>query len=716
MSDKPVPAGKEIESDEALFDIVVQLGTGTSLETVKDKAINEVGMDPLKVEALARALQSGPTARIGSAVPKSRAEKARDDFTRAGLRVTLSPVLSISKMTAAETDGKTVCPACDARVFLPENRQCPSCNVFVDKVDEQFLLRKKLLEQERRRAEMGADREKKASAKANKEAMERELREQIRKEVEAEMGLGAGKGGGKSAKLKMAVAVLGIAGVAFFGGRLAAGGGLMGPGDDSKGVAGKPPPNALSASAQAVAGGVTKGQDMDQVLQNLPSAGSLDPASAELLDDAGQEEAMLKSARNGGPNAKGLSMDQAVAASMAIAQAAGNNTAQKALSGNSGPVGATGAAGAKAGGAAPSAGAGAGAGAAPAPFVPAPMPADFKPLLSLEFADQLAQMGQSARARGVVREMQALPNPTPALTLAAQVSDVIVSAWGIGSATADKSRKLLENVRSGIAALRDPAAKAKAASAAATAIASQSRSPEQAAQPFLSQAAEAAGQIADAGQKQEAADQLVVATGQVLLAGVNAAARSGNWDRANDLSARLLATAKQGRTAGASARVLAMVYQAKSVTSSDGSAAQSLDAAIAQAAKAGSLMERIIALQGVGEIAGPAAAPALLSVLQSIEPAVSQSTGVARVQAFGALSAAYASLGDEASAGQKRSQIAASSGVPALEQQMEMAKALLRADTALARFQQKSGAYAQAENSIMRAASYLFAGGSGKTS
>ncbi len=690
MSDQPAEAGNNVESDEALFDIVVQLAAGSSIERVKDKAINELGMEPLKVEALARALQSGPSARIGSAVPKSRAEKARDDFTKAGLKVTLSAVLSISKMTAAESDGKTVCPACDVRMILPDNRQCPSCHVFVDKVDEQFLLRKKLLEQERRRAEMSLDKEKRDSDKKKKESAERELRELIRKEIEAEMGISDGKGGGMAmgSKIKLAVAALGLAGVAFFGGRIAGGGGLGGGGSEAS----APKPGAVAAAAAAAS--AAKTGDIDQIMQNLPSAGTLDVAGAELMDDAAQEEAMLKLARNGGPNAKGIPMDQAIAASMALATAAGNTTAQRALAGASGPGGTAGPAGAGA-----------------VAFVPAPMPADFKPLLALEFADQLSQMGQSVRARGIVREIQGTPNPTPALTNAGLVSEVTASAWGLSSSSADKSRKLMEGVRAGIASLRDPADKAKAASSAATAIAAQSRTPEQTAQPLLAQAAEAAGQITDAGQKQFATDQLLLASGQMLLGGVSAAARSGNLERANDLTVRLQNSAKQGRSAVTNAKLLAMLYQARSLTTADASAGQALDAAIAEASKAASVTEKALALQAVGEVSGPAAAPAVLKALQAVEPTAAQTSGVARVQAFGALSAAYASLGDEAKAEDMRRQIAIAEGVPPAEQQMEMAKALLRADTALARYQQKAGAYAQAENTIMRAASYLFAKG-----
>ena len=695
MSDQPAAPGHDVESDEALFDIVVSLAAGSSIERVKDKAVNELGMEPLKVEALAKALQSGPSARIGSAVPKTRAEKARDDFTKAGLKVTLSPVLSISKMKAAESDGKTVCPACDARVILPENRQCPNCHVFVDKVDEQFLLRKKLMEQERRRAEMSLDKEKRDSDKKKKEAAEREMRELIRKEIEAEMGISDGKGGKSLAgSLKMGAAALGLVGIAFFGGRMV--GSSSGADESSKAPAGAP--NATSAAAQSVAGGVAKGGDLDQIMQNLPSAGTLDPASAELLDDAAQEEAMLKSARNGGPNAKGIPMDQALAASMALAQVAGNSTAQRALSGASGAIGAAGSPGS--------------VGAAGAkPFVPVPLPPDFKPLLSLEFADQLAEMGQSARARGVVREIQTLPSPTPALMTAVQVSEVTANAWGLSAATADKSRKLMEAVRAGIATLRDPADKARAASAAAAAIAAQSRAPEQTAQPFLALAAESAGQVADAGQKQVAADHLLVASGHVLLAGVSAAARTGNFDRASDLAGRLQNSTKQARNALVSAKLQAMLYLSRSVTSTDASSAQALDAAIAEANKAASLTDKAMALQAVGEIAGVAAAPQVLKSLQALEPLIAQATGVARVQALGALSAAFASVGDEPKAEEMRRQIALSVGVPDAEHQMEMAKALIRADTSLARFQQKSGAYAQAENTIMRAASYLFAKG-----
>jgi hypothetical protein len=329
----------------------------------------------------------------------------------------------------------------------------------------------------------------------------------------------------------------------------------------------------------------------------------------------------------------------------------------------------------------------------------------------LELADQLAYMGQSVRARGIVRDVQTTPNPTPALASATLRSEVIVSAWGLSTASADKARKLMEGVRSGIAALREPADKARAANAAAIAIAAQSRTPEQTAQPFLVQAAEAAGQISDATQKQIATDDLLVASGHVLLSGVASAARLGNFERANDLAARLQNSTKQTRSPLAAAQLYAMLYQARGITSADASSTQALDTAVAEALKASSLADKAAAVQAIGEIAGVAAVPTLLKALQSIEPALGSAAGVARLQAAGSLSAAYASLGEEAKAESIRSLIATTSGTQPAEQQMEMARALLRTDMALARYQQKAGAYAQSENTVMRAASYLFAKG-----
>jgi hypothetical protein len=180
--------------------------------------------------------------------------------------------------------------------------------------------------------------------------------------------------------------------------------------------------------------------------------------------------------------------------------------------------------------------------------VAAPLPPDFKSLLSLEFADRLAEMGQSARARGVVREIQALPNPTAALTNAVQISEIHANAWSVSAATADKARKLMEAVRSGVAGLRDTFDKSEAASAVAVAIAAQSRQPEQTAQPFLGIAAESAQQVTDAGRKQLATEQLLVAAGRVLQSGVESAARAGNFEKANDLVARLQNSASQARS------------------------------------------------------------------------------------------------------------------------------------------------------------------------
>ena len=92
---------KEDEADIARYDITVELQKGITLEQFRQNAIEVVGIQEARVDALVKVLRSGPNARIGADIPQYRAFKARDDFTQAGLKVTLTAVLALQKMTPA---------------------------------------------------------------------------------------------------------------------------------------------------------------------------------------------------------------------------------------------------------------------------------------------------------------------------------------------------------------------------------------------------------------------------------------------------------------------------------------------------------------------------------------------------------------------------------------------------------------------------------------
>ena len=98
-------------------------------------------------------------------------------------------MLSLQTMKAVEADGSSVCPACQKRIMLPANRQCPSCGVFVDKVTKEFLLRKKILEQERGKMALLASKQAADRELENTRSMEDAIRRQIRDELEEEFGL-----------------------------------------------------------------------------------------------------------------------------------------------------------------------------------------------------------------------------------------------------------------------------------------------------------------------------------------------------------------------------------------------------------------------------------------------------------------------------------------------------------------------------------------------
>ncbi len=714
MSEPAAPAQEE-EIDVVKYDITVELQKGITLEQFRQTAIEVVGIQEARVDALVKVLRSGPNARIGADIPQDRAFKARDDFTQAGLKVTLNAVLALQKKTVTASDGKVACPACDARVLLPDNRQCPHCGVFVDKVTPEMLLRKKLLEQEKRKMEMRQDIEQKGDLKKQQDAMEKRVRDEIRAELEEEYGLSDGGARmSKATKIKLAGAALGLVAVAFLGGRFLGGGAGAGTGPGSPsaiagapGAAGAAGGSAVAAATQAAAG-ASKGGDIDKILQTLPSAGDAGIVAPESGDEAEQEMAMLKSARNGGPNAQGMSMEQAVAASMSIAQSVGNTTAQRAISGAGGGAAGGGAAGGGATGG--PAGAPGSAGASAVVIDAAQitgLPPEFKKDSALEFAVALAEMGQAVRGRGILKDLQNSPTIAPALADKLRAAEVQVNAWGLARTSADRAKKMMSSFGAELAAIKDPALRAHAASQVAVALANQSNAPELAAQPFLNLAAEAVTQAAP-GAQGPATELLLLATGKVLLEGVESASRAGQMARANSLAGKLDGLSKQAKNNAASARLLALVYRAKQLTASESVASTVLDSALSTAVKVPDLPARIAAVQSVGELAGAGAHPAVQKSLQSLEAALQLEKGGARQQAASAMAAAYASLGDSGKADSARRMLATTPGLPPGETHTATAQALVASDLALARHLHTSGLNGQAETVLVRIAGYLF--------
>ena len=290
-----------------LYDVTVRMQPGARLEDVQHLA-EAAGIRPDRVEALVKALRSAPQAKIGAGVDRERANKAKEQFSKAGLSVELTPILTLGKLTAGAFDGLTVCPSCSQRVTLPDNRQCPNCGVFVDKITDEALLRRRILEQERNKLDFQNSRDAQNADKQTREQLEALLRAQVRKELEAKYG---GKPRSRSGLFKLA-GVAGLLALAFVGGRAGSTSGWsmeqMLPGNKAKGTS----PAQVNKMLDAV-GPEAAAQ---------PQAGAAGTATG----DPDIDDPLIQAAGGKKIGAQGISIEQAVAAAGALAKSVGNST------------------------------------------------------------------------------------------------------------------------------------------------------------------------------------------------------------------------------------------------------------------------------------------------------------------------------------------------------------------------------------------------------
>ncbi|MDB5897526.1 MAG: hypothetical protein JWP41_1128, partial [Ramlibacter sp.] len=311
--------GAAAENTEPLFDVVVKVPPNISLEEIDAKA-RAAGVAPERVEALMKALRNLPQVRIGAGVPKQRADAARETFTRAGLLVIITPLLGLQAKVDTPTDGRHQCPGCDQRVVLSEHRQCPECGVYVDKITEEDILRRKLLRQERAKLDFQTARDAKNAEQKTRESMEAALREKIREELEEEYGLRDRRGGLLTSRPVLAGLALALVAAAFVGGR---------------GSSGAWPWTASAAQPQSKS--AAPGADPDKLMESLGPKAEGAPAAAgtagTATGDADIDDPLIRQAGGERIGAKGLTVEQAVAAAQALAKAGGNSTAERALAG-----------------------------------------------------------------------------------------------------------------------------------------------------------------------------------------------------------------------------------------------------------------------------------------------------------------------------------------------------------------------------------------------
>jgi hypothetical protein len=683
------PAASIEESEEALFDVVVKVPQGARLDDIEKMALGPAGIRADRVESLIKALRSVPQAKIGAGVPRARADAAKEQFTKAGLTVEITPVLSIQIKTDGAFDGLFGCPSCKQRVTLPENRQCPNCGVFVDKVTDEAQMRRRIMEQERAKLDFQASRGAQQAEKMTRDQLEAQLRAEVRAELEAKMGIK--KAASKVGQALKGLALVGVMAAVFVGGRGTGSGWsweeLKGGGSAPKG----------------------KTAEVDKMLDSVgPAGGAQAGAGAGAADGAGGgtgdpdiDDPLIQAAGGKRIGAKGISMEQAVAASMTLAKSVGNTTAERALAGA--PVGGKGGAAGSAGGA------GATAAAAGGATTEATVSPAAKQLLALEFTTQLAEMGQLPRAIQMIKALKASPKTTsdPAVASAARVADMEVRAWSMQSMGDSKARAAADTLMSDAAGLADPYERAAALSRVGAILARHPQLPPEASRAFLTKAVDSVKAVGNAEMRAAATGQWAVSFGEALLADAITKAKAGVWSKVQQASTQVDTLIAQVPDAASQAKLHAIGAQLKLQLGQQDKAVQGMEAGLAQAGRVEPLSERAAVLRAMAQLSGGAGGDKLQAAAAALQAQATAKTGGERARTLAQLSLMSVDAGQRGRASELADAARASPGLTPGDAVQVNADLIVRSDMAAARVLHGLGLYAESETVLQRVGNYL---------
>lgn len=684
-----------------LFDVVITMPSTAKLKTIQELAATQAGMPPDRVERLIKVLRSSPHAKVGSAITLELAEEEKIRFTKAGLQVDITPVLTLQTTTSASYDGMETCPACAKRFVMPENRQCPSCGVFIEKLTNEYLVRKKLMEHERELIEIQQSRAAINTEKSARESVEAAIREQIKKEFEEKYGLSKGSLiQGKSGFL-IGITLAALAVLAYLGETGVTIAGFSLPWGKKETVAAT---NMSASSLQdADAKGLTIGGrsltsgKKDTVADTNISAPSPQqasggataaagaPAVGERTGDVDVDDPLIKAAGGKRMGAKDPTIQEAVATANVLGKSVGNTTADRALAGA------------------------AGAGGAAAPLAgPAALPKQTRQVLTAEFATVLADLGQGARAREVLLSLGASIEPAAdaKAAVAFQAAQLKAQAWAVRGMDSALARQAADDLKTKTQAIANAQERARLQGAVAAILSRSTQLPVAVPRQFLSMAAESLKAVS--GQGPAALGDLAVSTAEVFLHETTAGAKSGAWSKAKASAAQIEDLLKQAPDAWAQANLYAVDHQAKLQTGQPDKATKSLEASLALAAKNSNLLERTFWLRNIARLSDAATQEQFNVATAALLVQLGSKTGMEKAQALTELSLLYTAAGLPAKSSQYRTLAQSTSGLSAVDTTAINTDLAVRGDMAMAKMLHGLGRYAEAEALLQRVGAYLF--------
>lgn len=677
-------SSEPVETDVPLFDVFVELPAGRGPSAINQTALLESGLSPEQTSNLIAALQKSHSVKVGAAVTRERGDAARTKFANSGLTVSVTPVLTILAVKDGAGDGRFLCPACEKKVLLSDSRQCPECGVFVDKVDADFLLRRKIMQQERAKLDFQSAKETKDAETRTRRALEAALRAKIREELEAEYGIEKVRPSifaGKAGLLRGAGLVVLLA--ASF-------------------VAGQSVPSADYPWRKERGAIAAKGQaaDVDKMLSAGLGASVASPetgAAPGTGDPDIDNDPMMKAIGGHRIGAKGISIEQALGAATVLAKSVGHTTAERSVAGGN-PVAERTKAGPATATDEPPAG--------PAAVVPTTV----KLSLKAGFAVALAELDQWQRALGVIKAIKA----DPAYAKEAQAvqvtqrAELAVQAWAMQRQPADKARAAADALRAQAQAIPDAAQRSRVLTEIGVIMGQQARLAPEVSHAFLTLAAGALKAVTDPAQQQLLVGEWMVAMARVLGAEVTAQARNGRLDRAQHNVAAMEDLLAQTADPATQIGLRAQAYAARQALGQADLAERHLTEALRLSTGLPSLALRASSLRTLGASAGSGASASVLAALTTLAAQLDPAVGQDKAMALTQLALLQADRGDQVQSDRFTQRAESAKGLSEAELFDIKSLLLVQRSLASASALHRAQAFAQSEAVLQRVGNYLF--------
>lgn len=332
-----------------------------------------------------------------------------------------------------------------------------------------------------------------------------------------------------------------------------------------------------------------------------------------------------------------------------------------------------------------------------------------KQLLTAEFASLLAEIGQGARAREVLKALAGGINPATDTQAASalQAAQLKLQAWSAQRMDGRQAVQAAEDLKVKTQAIANAQERMQLQGQLAVILSRNSQLQPEVARAFLSLGAESLKAVGSE-QTNAALGDLAVSTAEVFLNETTASAKTAAWTLAKANAAQIEGLFKQAPDAWAQSRLYAVDHQAKLQTGQNDKAAKSLDSALALTVKNSNLAERALWLRSVARLSDASLQEPFEAVANSLQAQLNAKSGIEKARGLTELSLLYATAGLPGRSAQLRDLAQATVGLSATDSLAINTGLLVRNDMAMAKVLHGLGRYADAEAVLQRVAGYLF--------